>query len=89
MQQLFAVWENKWREWIVPHPFAKYPDPMPDFEGSAFCIEQYALGMALEELMQVRARRTLLAWVLCGRMGSCMSGGLTGCGAGWLSSLGW
>lgn len=40
-----------WFEWITPTPFTKFPDPYPSFHASAFCIEQYALGMALEKLL--------------------------------------
>lgn len=48
IRQLFAAWERNWNDWISPAPFSKYHDPMPGFSGSAFCIEQYALGMTLE-----------------------------------------
>eukprot|EP00698_Gefionella_okellyi_P017438 TRINITY_DN5098_c0_g1_i1.p1 TRINITY_DN5098_c0_g1~~TRINITY_DN5098_c0_g1_i1.p1 ORF type:complete len:589 (+),score=134.84 TRINITY_DN5098_c0_g1_i1:72-1838(+) len=48
---LFERWELRWREWITPFPFAKYRDPMPDYSGSSFCIEQYALAMALEDVL--------------------------------------
>jgi len=50
----FGTWKGVWRDWIEPHPFARYPDPRPHFSGSAFCIEQYALGMALESFLRVR-----------------------------------
>jgi hypothetical protein len=43
----FTFWEAIWKHWITPQPFANFPDPNPTFEGSAFCIEQYALGQAL------------------------------------------
>lgn len=33
MPELFVRWEEKWREWIFPAPFARFSDPMPDFEG--------------------------------------------------------
>jgi len=44
----FAEWKETWRQWIEPHPFANFPNPLPQFPGSAFCTEQYALGMVLE-----------------------------------------
>jgi len=44
----FAAWKDTWRTWIEPAPFANYPNPLPNFAGSAFCTEQYALGMVLE-----------------------------------------
>jgi len=51
MKVFFQEWENTWKEWITPHPFAKYPDPYPSFANSTFCIEQYALGMTIEKLI--------------------------------------
>jgi len=48
--RLLPTWESIWRKWIEPVPFAYYGDPDPAFHGSAFCIEQYALGLALEQL---------------------------------------
>jgi len=42
--------QSLWRKWIEPAPFANFGDPDPAFPGSAFCIEQYALGLALEQL---------------------------------------
>jgi len=51
MKQFFQEWEHIWKEWITPHPFAKYPDPYPSFPNSSFCIEQYALGMTIERLI--------------------------------------
>lgn len=44
----FKAWEDSWRKWIEPAPFANYPNPLPNFAGSAFCTEQYALGIVLE-----------------------------------------
>lgn len=44
----FNKWQDTWRQWIEPAPFANYPNPLPSFAGSAFCTEQYALGMVLE-----------------------------------------
>lgn len=52
--RVFPAWEATWRKWIEPAPFAHYGDPDPAFPGSAFCIEQYALGLALEQLSMVR-----------------------------------
>lgn len=43
----FTFWEAIWKHWITPKPFANFADPNPTFEGSEFCIEQYALGQAL------------------------------------------
>jgi hypothetical protein len=51
MAEFFAVWEDIWREWITPYPFFKYADPYPSFSASAFCIEQYALGMTVDRLL--------------------------------------
>lgn len=47
ISDFFAEWKSIWTDWVVPEPFHKYKDPNPDFPGSSFCIEQYALGMAL------------------------------------------
>jgi hypothetical protein len=47
MRTFFALWKNAWKMWIEPKPFAMYQDPNPDFVGSMFCIEQYALGNAI------------------------------------------
>jgi hypothetical protein len=55
--RLFGQWESIWRKWIEPAPFAYYGDPDPAFHGSAFCIEQYALGLALEQLNMVSQRQ--------------------------------
>lgn len=43
----FEMWKTCWKLWIYPNVFTTFPDPNPDFEGSAFCTEQYALGQAL------------------------------------------
>jgi len=51
MPEFFSVWEDIWKEWITPYPFFRYADPYPSFHASAFCIEQYALGMAVERLL--------------------------------------
>lgn len=48
ISSFFAQWQETWRQWIEPAPFANYPNPLPSFAGSAFCTEQYALGMVLE-----------------------------------------
>jgi len=50
--QFFKLWRNIWEEWINPFPFARYPDPNPSFPGSMFCIEQYALSMALDQFLK-------------------------------------
>lgn len=47
IKEFFASWKSIWSDWVLPEPFFKYKDPNPDFPGSAFCTEQYALGMAL------------------------------------------
>eukprot|EP01111_Echinosteliopsis_oligospora_P012584 TRINITY_DN4326_c0_g1_i2.p1 TRINITY_DN4326_c0_g1~~TRINITY_DN4326_c0_g1_i2.p1 ORF type:complete len:708 (+),score=233.94 TRINITY_DN4326_c0_g1_i2:126-2249(+) len=47
---VISAWQNVWREWIEPTPFANHPDPCPSLPQSAFCIEQYALGLALSRL---------------------------------------
>jgi len=46
----FSTWKESWRNWIEPAPFANYPNPLPNFAGSAFCTEQYALGIVLESV---------------------------------------
>jgi len=46
----FQKWQDTWRQWIEPAPFANFPNPLPSFAGSAFCTEQYALGMVLETI---------------------------------------
>lgn len=48
ISSFFAKWQDTWRQWIEPAPFANFPNPLPSFAGSAFCTEQYALGMVLE-----------------------------------------
>jgi len=35
----------------MPSPFYHFPDPNPHFVGSMFCIEQYALAMALAQYL--------------------------------------
>lgn len=49
MEEFFKVWVEKWRDWVTPFPFAYLPDPNPSFSGSAFCTEQYGLGLALNK----------------------------------------
>jgi len=51
VRPFFALWKQVWERWITPHPFANYPDPNPNFIGSMFCIEQYALAMALAQFL--------------------------------------
>jgi len=48
MPHFFSAWKQCWRKWIEPVPFLNYPNPVPSFAGSAFCTEQYALGIILE-----------------------------------------
>jgi hypothetical protein len=55
MPSFFKAWEETWRKWIEPVPFLNYPNPVPSFAGSAFCTEQYALGMVLESDLVTRA----------------------------------
>jgi len=45
----FETWKSKWQQWIFPSPFTSHPDPRPHFNGSEFCIEQYALGNCIEQ----------------------------------------
>jgi len=47
LEPFFQEWRKEWSAWITPYAFARYPDPRPHFIGSAFCAEQYALGVAL------------------------------------------
>jgi len=47
IKDFFATWKNIWKEWIEPSAFHNFKNPQPEFIGSTFCIEQYALGMAL------------------------------------------
>jgi len=51
MASFFKRWEEIWRTWIEPAPFANFADPYPKYPASAFCIEQYALGMTISELI--------------------------------------
>ncbi|KAK2961338.1 hypothetical protein BLNAU_3784 [Blattamonas nauphoetae] len=52
IEQFFSLWQKKWKEWIEPTPFANHKDPAPYFPGSTFCIEQYALGQTLMEILK-------------------------------------
>jgi hypothetical protein len=45
--KLFDAWKSAWNEWITPTPFARLGDPASGAPHSAFCIEQYALALAL------------------------------------------
>jgi len=54
INEFFNAWEEIWRTWIEPVPFYHYPNPLPSFPGSAFCTEQYALGMVLETSLITR-----------------------------------
>ncbi|KAA6394689.1 MAG: hypothetical protein EZS28_009782 [Streblomastix strix] len=47
IREFFLQWETKWKEWIEPEPFKNHRNPAPQFSGSSFCIEQYALGQSL------------------------------------------
>jgi hypothetical protein len=58
MRTFFALWKNAWKVWIEPKPFAMYQDPNPNFIGSSFCIEQYALGNAVSNFI---AQETFLS----------------------------
>lgn len=52
ISSFFKIWEDTWREWITPYPFAIHKDPAPHFNNSFFCIEQYALGQSLFKFTQ-------------------------------------
>ncbi|CAF5176412.1 unnamed protein product, partial [Rotaria sp. Silwood1] len=43
MRTFFGLWKNAWKTWIEPKTFTMYQDLNPDFIGSSFCTEQYAL----------------------------------------------
>lgn len=60
----FQEWRTEWSAWITPYPFANYPDPRPHFVGSAFCAEQYALGVALARFCRLRdiEQGTAIMW---------------------------
>ena len=60
----FQEWRTEWSAWITPYPFANYPDPRPHFVGSAFCAEQYALGVALARFCRLRSieQSTAIMW---------------------------
>lgn len=51
IRQFFSLWRDIWDRWISPFPFSQFPDPNPNFVGSMFCIEQYALAMALAQFL--------------------------------------
>jgi uncharacterized protein YjbI with pentapeptide repeats len=51
IKPFFSLWRQFWEQWITPMPFTNYPDPNPNFVGSMFCIEQYALAMALARFL--------------------------------------
>ena len=55
MRTFFELWKNAWKMWIEPAPFNMYQDPNPEFVGSSFCIEQYALGNAVSDFMAQEA----------------------------------
>ncbi|CAF0771955.1 unnamed protein product [Adineta steineri] len=51
----FDLWKQAWNTWTQPQPFSVYKDPNPSFPGSAFCIEQYALGNAVHSYITKQA----------------------------------
>ncbi|CAF1286841.1 unnamed protein product [Adineta ricciae] len=51
ISSFFSLWKQAWIKWIEPQPFSVYQDPNPSFPGSAFCIEQYALGNAVYQFL--------------------------------------
>jgi len=51
IKTFFSLWRDVWEKWISPLPFSHFPDPNPNFIGSMFCIEQYALAMALSQFL--------------------------------------
>jgi len=51
IEPFFSLWRNIWEKWISPLPFTNFADPNPNFIGSMFCIEQYALAMALAHFL--------------------------------------
>lgn len=77
IDSLFSLWKavfclifspigKHWKDWISPKPFAKYRDPNPKFLGSEFCIEQYALGFAINDFSKVPGKLSLFARsILC------------------------
>lgn len=56
IESFFKVWKSVWEEWITPFPFARFEDPNPNFPGSAFCIEQYALAVTISYFPQLSIR---------------------------------
>lgn len=56
IEDFVNTWKSVWEEWITPFPFARYEDPNPSFPGSAFCIEQYALAVAISYFPQLSIR---------------------------------
>ncbi len=58
VHDFFEMWQEEWRKWIEPKPFSTFPDPNPGFSGSAFCIEQYALGISLNQFLATRNLKT-------------------------------
>ncbi|CAF1294794.1 unnamed protein product [Didymodactylos carnosus] len=51
MTLFFSLWKQAWDTWTQPQAFSSYKDPNPTFPGSAFCIEQYALGNAVHNFI--------------------------------------
>lgn len=54
LKAFLAEWKAEWEDWVTPHAFARHPDPRPHYAGSAFCAEQYALGIALQRFREKR-----------------------------------
>jgi len=48
--ELFDAWRAAWNEYLLPSPFASIADPSDGARHSAFCIEQYALALAVTRL---------------------------------------
>lgn len=60
ISSFFLLWKESWMKWIEPKPFTNYSDPNSTFEGSAFCIEQYALGNAIHRFITKRSGTEIL-----------------------------
>jgi len=60
MPSLFLLWKQAWVKWIEPQLFSTYKDPNPTFSGSAFCIEQYALGNAIYHFITKQSSSVVL-----------------------------
>jgi hypothetical protein len=51
---LFAAWRQAWNEFLTPRPFATIADPSGGARHAPFCIEQYALALAVTRLAMAR-----------------------------------